>query len=124
MKQGAKIRRQLSLPGPDTSHRDWEQPALRVPRDKRPLFPGLLSEPQLGGLRLGSGQLDLGRTTEQDPALSRPPHTLRLPGSDVALPPQSCARRPTPRKEVEGPSLLMPGYGFQMSPSPYISGPN
>lgn len=30
----------------------------------------------------------------------------------------------TLRKEVEGPSLLMPGYGFQMFPSPYLSRPN
>lgn len=93
-------------------------------------MPGLLSDPRQGGLRLGPEQLDLGGTTQQDPSSPRPLHILPLLGPDAALPATAGLAQatgpagPTLRTEMEGPSPLMPGYGFQMSPSPYLSRPN
>lgn len=56
---------------------------------KEPLFPGLLSEPQLGDLRLGLEQLDLGGPTEWDPSRQPArwyPASASALGSDAPLP--------------------------------------
>lgn len=44
--------------------------------------------------------------------------------SEAPLPWHGRPGQATVRKNLEGPSPLMPGYGFQMSPSPYSSGHN